>query len=134
MIVALPAPLCADDTVSQDALLLAVHVHAGAVASVVLPLAPDAGTEAEVVPSEYAQPDAWFTMNARPPTLIVPERAGPVFAPYEYPSEPLPDALAPTATHAALLAAFHAQPVWVVIPIVPLPVPDDTEALAGDNA
>ena len=113
---------------SHAALLTAVHVHPGVVDSVVLPEAPVAGIEAELPLSVYVQPDAWPTTNGIPPTVNVAFRAGPLFAPYEYASVPEPEELAATESHDALLAAFHAQPVWVEMPTDPVPAADGTFA------
>ena len=77
------------------------------------------------------QPDACVTLNATPPNVTVPLRAGPLFAAYEYASVPEPDALVPVVSHAALLAAFQAQPVCDVTPIYPLPVVAATLADEG---
>ena len=125
-------PLAADDSVSHAALLAAVHVQFDAVVRLVLPLAPPAGTVADVVASAYVHPDAWLTLNATPPTVIVPLRAGPVLLAQEYASVPVPEAPAPIDSHDALLAAFHAQPLCVVTPIDP--APDDGETLADPGA
>lgn len=82
-IVAPPLPAEAPDTVSHAALLTAVHAHPDDVDSVTLPEAPPAGIDAELAPSAYAQPDAWPTAKAIPPTVSVAFRAGPLFAAYE---------------------------------------------------
>ena len=51
--------------------------------------------------------------KARPPTLIVPVRAAPVFAAavYEIVPLPLPDAVPLIVIHESLLAAFQGQPL-----------------------
>jgi hypothetical protein len=126
-------PLVAVVTVSHDALLDAVHAQPEAVDSVVLPDAPAAETDADVVPSAYAHPEAWLSVNVAPPIVSVPLRAGPVFAAYEYESVPLPDAPAPVVSHVALLAPFHAHPVCVVMPTEPAPEADAALADAGDS-
>ena len=64
--------------------------------------------------------------------MSVPLRAGPVFAPYEYPSVPLP-VLVPAVSHAALLATFHAHPLCVVTPTDPVPAAEPTLAPVGDS-
>jgi hypothetical protein len=70
-------------TVSHDALLLAVHGQADDVVSETLPAPPADDTLVEPAPSAYAQPDACATVNAIPPIVSVPVRAGPLFAAYE---------------------------------------------------
>ena len=79
----LPEPLDADVAVNHVALLPTLHEHSEAVDSVTLPEPPPAGIEIDVALSEYVQPDACETLNASPPIVNVPLRAGPVFAPNE---------------------------------------------------
>ena len=60
---------------SHDALLDAVHVQPDDVDSVVEPDAPAGGADTDVVPSAYAQPDAWLSVNVVPPIVTVALRA-----------------------------------------------------------
>ena len=58
-------------------------MHPAPVDSVVVPDAPVAATDTDVVLKLYVQPDACVTVNETPPTLTVPLRAAPAFAMYE---------------------------------------------------
>ena len=50
------------------------------VVTVMLPLAPPAIAFDELELIEYVQPEGWLTVNVWSATVIVPERAGPVFS------------------------------------------------------
>lgn len=72
---------------------------------------------------------ACVTVNARPPIVSVPVRAGPTFVPTLNPTDPFPFPLAPdvTVSHAALVTAVHPHPAWVDTATVPAPA--DASAL-----
>jgi hypothetical protein len=58
VIVALPVPLLAEETVSHEALLVAFHAQPAPVLSVVVPLPPAAATLALVGLKLYEHPEA----------------------------------------------------------------------------
>jgi hypothetical protein len=118
-----PLPLAPDVTVSQDALLVAVHGHPAPVVTVTLPVPPAAGTLALVGAIEMEQPLPCVTVIVEPPKRIVPVLAGPVSAATAKPIAPvpLPVSAVVNVIHGTSLTAVHAQPGDVSIVAEPDP-------------
>ena len=113
-----PEPLAPDVTVSQEALLVAVHEHPPAVATSMLPVPPLDGTSVLVGVIEKEQPPplpCWFTVKVCPPIVTVDERAALVGATVSL-TVPSPEPLDPEVTviQLALLVAVQAQPAAAI--------------------
>jgi hypothetical protein len=125
-------------TVSQEALLDAVHVHPVGRVTATEPCAPAAATEAPVGAMAAVQTTpACVTVNVWPPAVIVPVRGDRlVFAATLKFTVPSPDPLAPDVmvSHDADVDAVHAQPVSVSTLTLPLVAAAGTEAVTGAMA
>jgi len=90
-----PEPLAPEVTVSQLALLVAVHPQPLLLETLTEPLPPAAGTFCPAADREYEQPFPCCTVNVWPPAVIAPLRGGPLFAATVKRTVPLPEPLAP---------------------------------------
>ena len=121
--------------VSHVAFDVAVHAHPVPAVTLTLPVAAIAGALKLIGLIEYVQllPAAWFTVKVCPPMVSVPVRAAPVFAATEYPTEPLPEPLAPLVivSHAAFDVAVQAHPAPAVTLTVPVVAPAAGFELVG---
>ena len=120
--------------VSHAAFDVAVHAHPAPPVTLTVPVVAPAAGLALVGLIEYVHPLAWLTVKVWPAIVIVPVRAASVFAATEYPTEPLPEPLAPLVivSHAAFDVAVHAQPVPAVTATVPVEAPAPGLALVGE--
>ena len=131
----LPVPLAPAVTLSQEGSLLAAVQ--GQPAPAVTVTEPVAAAEDELLLvglRATEQPLAWLTVKVWPAAVIVPLRAGPLFAVALQLTEPLPVPDAPDVTvsqDVLLLTAVQAQPALVVRLTEPLPPAAVGEALVG---
>ena len=135
--VPLPLPAAPPLTVSQAALLVAVHVHPVAAVTAVVdePAAEVSVAEVGETPNAQVMP-LWVTVTAWPATVTVPTRcAVAVFAVALKVTVPLPLPLAPPliVSHAALLVAVHAQPAAAVTAVVDDPAAAVSVRDVGDT-
>jgi hypothetical protein len=136
-----PLPLAPAATVTQAALLVAVHVHPAAVdTATLIPVAPAAATDwlvglidtVQVVPAD----PAWLTVNVVPPTSMLPIR--PVVAALAATVNEMDPLLLPLGgdvivIHGTWLVAVHAQPALVVIAALPGPPDEGIDADVGSS-
>src|SRR4051794_28964428 len=73
-----PMPLSSEVTLIQLALVVAVHRHSPAAATLMLPVPPAAASEPDLGEIAFEQPPvsrpAWRTVKVRPSIVIVPAR------------------------------------------------------------
>ena len=121
----LPLPLAPEVTLSQVALLAAVHAQPAPAVTLTVPVPPEAVIDWLVGLIEYEQlEEDSLTVKVIPAIVNVPVRAFlAVFAAALKSTVPSPLPLAPAVTlnHDVLLAAVHAQPVPAVTLTVPVP-------------
>jgi hypothetical protein len=112
-----PVPLAPEVTVSQEALLVAVHAQPPPVATSMFPVPPLDGISVVSGEIEYEQlaGPCWFTLNVCPAIVTVPERAAVVGATVSL-TVPSPEPLDPDVivTQLTLLVAVHAHPAAAV--------------------
>ena len=135
LIVTVPFPLAFADAVNDAELLVAVHEQLDAAVTKTSVLPPPLLIFTLVDDNVTAHPAgatvaaaACEKLMAVPFTVMLPERAAPVFAAMLNPTDPLPVPDAPDVTlrKLALLAALHAQLEAAVTGIVPVVAPADT--------
>ena len=135
--VALPVPLAALVSVSQDAFATAVHAHEDGVVMSTLPEPAAARADTFVDDSENEHgAAAWLTVNVWPATVSVPARGvGSVLAATENCTVPLPvpDAPAVIDSHETLAVADHAQPPTVVTSTEPVALDAPTDCEVADS-
>jgi len=137
--VALPVPLAALVTASQDAFAAAVHAHDDVVVMSTLLEPAAAGADTLVDDSEYehdTDPAACLTVNVWPATVSVPARgAGSVLAATVNCTVPLPVAGAPAVmdSHGTLAVADHAQVVSVITFTEPVVLDAPTDCVVADK-
>ena len=135
--VPLPEPLAPPLTVSQEALLVAVHVHALAAVTAVVDDPPaDVSVRESGDTLSVQDVPLWVTVTAWPATVSVPMRcAVDVFAVTLKVTVPLPEPLAPLlmVSQAALLVAVHVHPVAAVTAAVDDPAAEASVAEVGDT-
>jgi hypothetical protein len=134
--VPLPEPLLSPIT-TQSTVDAAVHVHAPplTIVTVTVPPPPAALNCCSVGAIVNVQTcgAAWLTVKVWPAIVIVPDRAGPLFAATENATLPLPEPPGADVTliHGAFDTAVHVQPSPAVTVTVPLPPASATDWLAG---
>ena len=115
---------------------VAVQVHAALLGvTVTFAVPPAAPGDALLAASAYVQPLACVTVYVLPPAVIVPVRAGPVFAAmlkFTVPV-PLPLAVSPVIQELAVVAV-QAHPAVVLTENDPDEAPAPTEVLADESA
>jgi hypothetical protein len=121
--VPLPLPFAPAVTVSQDALLLAVHGQPSPAVTATLPEPPADGTLAAVGAIEIEHPLPCVTVTCAPATLMVPLRAGPLSGSTLNPNAPgpLPLVAVVNVIHGTLLETDQAQLAEVSIVADPEP-------------
>ena len=129
-----PFPLVPPVTVSQLALLDAVHAQPFAVRTSNVPPPPPGGTVAESGDRVIVQPCPWFTVKVRPAIVSVPDLLGPLVAATVKLTVPFPLPAVPDVTviHEALGVAVHAQPDAAVTATVALPPAAATDLVSGE--
>jgi hypothetical protein len=127
-------PVAPPVTVSQVALLVAVHPQPSAVRTSNVPPPPPAGTDPEAADSMVVQPCPWLTVNVRPAIVSVPDRLGPLVAATVKLTVPFPEPLAPDVMviHETFRVAVQAQPAPPVTATEPLPPDDGTDRVSGE--
>jgi hypothetical protein len=133
--VPLPLPLAPLVTVSQPALLVAVHPQPASAVTAVDPVPPPTAIDWLAGEIEYVQlPAAWLTVNVCPATVSVPLRGDAVgFAVPLKVTMPLADPVVPplTVSQLVLLVAVQLHPVGEVTFVEPVPPVPARDWLVG---
>lgn len=116
-------PLAPLVIVIQESLLTAVQTQPALEVTLTVPLPAPTPKLALGGASEYEQPLAWLIVKVRPPAVIVPVRAIPLFGAAENVIVPLPLPEPPplTVIQEALLTAVQAQPFAELMAKLPVP-------------